>query len=471
MIERNTTSPQDFLVAVVGAGMGGLAAAMRLQKRGFRVDLYEASDRVGGLVDTIEHDGFLMEFGPNTVPDRNGAISALIDDLGIGEARQLPNPHARKRYIVRNGVPVALPTSLKEFATTPWLSLQAKARLLAEPLVPRRDPAEDGVTDESLYNLTRRRLGKEIADYAIDPFVAGTYGGSPRALSSTFVLSRLDEMEREFGSILIGAVRGALSSRKKAASSGPGELVNFREGMRTLPEAMASRLGASLKLKTLITRIAARQNGRFALHIVGKKRPRLYDGVICALSAHQLASLSIEDREGDVCDLSALAAIEHPPMSMIALGYREGQIAHPLDGFGLLVPSTEPYRVLGAIFASTLFEGRAPEGCALLMTFLGGRHPQDALLSEGDQIALATADLSRMLGIKGEPLFASTRTWRNSIPQYEVGYARTLLDVEKIERALPGLYLTGNWRDGISVADVVRHARESAHDLARFLHP
>lgn len=475
MFQLSRKDPSEYSVAIIGGGVGGMAAAMRLQKRGFSFDVFEAGHRPGGLVNTVERGEWRMEFGPNTIPDRQGVITELMADLGIADRRMLPNAVARKRFVVRDRQPVALPMSPKDFLTTPLLTPGAKARLLAEPLIPKRDAHEDGVRDESLYNLVRRRLGEELADYAIDPFIAGTYGGSPKTLSASHVLSKLEELEAEYGSLILGGVRAALKGRKasKTQDDEPkrSELVNFDTGVHVLTDAMAARLGDSLHLSTRVTKIAEQPDETFHLWCEGDDTPRPYDAIIVAMAAPAIARLELIDADGAPVDLSLFENIFHPPMTMLAIGYRRSQVAHPLDGFGMLVPSCEPYHVLGAIFASTIFEDRAPDDHVLLMSFLGGRNPEDAHLDQERQFEIATEELGELLGITGRPVFIESHTWPKAIPQYEVGYAETIARVEAMEKRMPGLRWTGNWRDGISVADVVRHGREVAHSMSRFLHP
>ena len=197
-------TPDEMTVAVIGAGIAGLSAAYHLAAQGFGVQLYEASSRVGGALYTHKEGPWRAELGPNTVPDRGGALIELIDELGLRPKLLKPSSSSPTRFIVNEGKLCALPSDAKSFLQTPLLSQAAKLRLLAEPVLPKREREPN--FDESLYSLAARRLGEEVVETLLDPFVAGTYAGSVRQLSSTYALSMLGELEREYGSIFYGAL-------------------------------------------------------------------------------------------------------------------------------------------------------------------------------------------------------------------------------------------------------------------------
>ena len=182
-------TPDQMTVGVVGAGIAGLTCAMRLRQAGFGIELFEASERTGGTLRTHREGPWRAELGPNTVPDRGGELIGLIDELGLRPRLLKPSSSAPTRYIVKGGELWPLPRSAQEFLATPLLSGPAKLRLAAEALVPKRQ-AEPGF-DESLYSLASRRFGEEVAQMLLDPFIAGTYAGSLKRLSSTYALGKL----------------------------------------------------------------------------------------------------------------------------------------------------------------------------------------------------------------------------------------------------------------------------------------
>jgi oxygen-dependent protoporphyrinogen oxidase len=467
-------SSQHPTVAVIGAGVGGLAAAWRLSRLGFTPLIFEAADTLGGAILTgRDEDGWRPELGPNTIPDKNCVVSDLIRELGIEHKLLAPDLSARRRFVVRSGRLHALPSSLQDFITTPLWSAQAKLRLLAEPLVPRRE--DDGV-DESLANFVRRRLGPELVDYAIDPFIAGTYAGKPQHLSALHTVGRVVALEQRSGSIAMGALRNALgralSNDPSSLQKKPLDLVNFEDGVQTLTDALADNLGdAGISLSSPVSAVVQRERGWTISYRDGKKqRSKTVDAVVLALPAWVIGKLDIRDKDGAALDPSFLADITHPPAQMLSLGFRREDVGHPLDGFGMLIPEIEGKNILGAVFNSTIFPRRAPPGHVLMTVFLGGaRAPHLGRLPREEALQTALIDLRELLDVRAAPVKVWGRQWDLAIPQPEVGWAGVLSKLAAFEARAPGLKLTGNWRAGISVSDTIAQGCAAADSVASHL--
>lgn len=432
-------------VAVVGGGVTGLAAAYRLHSRGHLVTVYEAAPRVGGVVRTERREGYLAEAGPNTLTEPDPLVAALLEELGLAGRRVEAAEAARTRYVVRGGRPVALPSSPSDLLTTRAFSLGAKLTILAEPFLRRGEPAGE----ESVAGFVRRRLGGEVLDYAADPFVAGIYAGDPAALSIRHALPRVYALEGEHGSLVRGAfARGRRSLRP----------FSFPDGLGEIPLALAARLGDRIRSDAPVQTIARAAPGWL---VRGADDETRHDAIVLAVPAHAFAALRMEGPSG--ARLAELAAIPHAPVGVVTLGFRCGDVAHRLDGFGVLVPAVERRRVLGTLFSSTLFPGRAPPGHVALTTFVGGaRQPELAALEAGAMVALVQAELAELLGARGEPTFRHVVRWSRAIPQYVVGYKRWLDLMAEIERANPGLFLAGSYRGGVALGDALRSGLEAA---------
>ncbi len=434
--------PNPRSIAIIGAGITGLTAAYRLTQRGHRVRVFEASDRVGGAIRTEHSDGWLIEAGPNTILAGDPALSALIEELGLAPERVAANPSAKKRYTVRGGLPVALPLSPPAFLASAQFSLGTKLRVLREFFA--RPPAL--ATDTSIDAFIRNRFGPEIADYVLNPFVTGIYAGDPTKLSARHAFPKLWSAAHTTGSLLRAQLAAAKSRPRDAG------IISFRRGLQTLPDALAARLPVGvLSLRSKVEMLTP--GARWTLgwrDAEGAMHAETFDAVIAALPAFPLAAL----RFGPAAEtpLASLDAIVHPPVASLFLGYHRDQIAHPLDGFGLLVPAREKHSFLGVLFSSTLFPDRAPPGHVALTVIVGGtRQPEIARLPAAAILARITPDLAQLLSVRGAPVFQRHTFWPRAIPQYDLGYDAHLATIAAAERAYPGFFVGGQVSDGISL--------------------
>lgn len=438
--------PSAKSIAVLGAGVTGLTAAHRLAQRGHRVRVFEITAHVGGAVHTEHAEGWLVERGPNSLLAGDPAVAALITELGLSGEVVTANPAAKHRYIVRRGQPVAAPLSPPAFLRSNLFSTGAKLRVLTELLAPKRTRT----TDLSLETLIASHFGQEVVDYALNPFVAGVYAGNPKRLSARHAFPRLWEMEQQHGSLLRGQIAAARQRRARGEPANAG-IISFRDGLQALPNALAAALPAGTI--TTEARVEALLPGR-TWNVVWRSgtetRNESFDRVIVALPAPALAQL----RFGPLAErpLASLDTIEHPPLASLFLGYRREQVAHPLDGFGLLVPEVERRALLGVIFSSALFAGRAPKDHVALTVMVGGtRQPELARLPADELLAAITPELQTLLGVKGAPVFQRHAFWARAIPQYNLGYERDLETMAAVERAHDGLLIGGQVRDGIAL--------------------
>lgn len=442
-------------VLVVGAGLTGLSTAHHLRRAGHEVTVVDAGDAPGGVMRSVARDGWLAERGPNSCM-LTADVAAMIDAAGATPALLRAAPAGQVRYIVRDGRPVALPMSPPAFVRTPLFGAAGKLRLLREPFVARR--AEGG--DESIADFVRRRLGREVLDWAIDPFVSGVYAGDPERLSVGHAFPRLVALEREHGSLIRGAIamarkRGAARATE-AASGQRGAMISFRGGMEALPAALARTLGPRVQCGTRLVAIAPQPGGgvRALLERDGVRADVDADAVVLTLPLHALAHVALpEAARGHV---ATVAACRYPAVHSLALGFRREQVAHPLDGFGMLVPRREGRTLLGTLFSSSLFPDRAPAGHVLLTCFVGGmRRPDLAGATTGELLPVVLAELQALLGVRGEPVFVEHAAWPHAIPQYELGHDRIVTAAEALERTVPGVILDGQFRRGVSVGDCV----------------
>jgi len=426
-------------IVVVGAGISGLAAAHGLRESGHDPIVFDCDVVSGGRVRSERIGGFLMEHGANTLAGPAPAAQSLIDGFGLQHQVMRQSPAARRRYLVRGGRARAL-------AIAPWRSIP---RLLMEPFVPVRRG------DETVAEFALRRLGREMLDYVIDPLVGGLFAGDPRQLGVSAVFPRLKRFEREHGSILLGAMRA------RAACTARG-LYSFAHGLGTLPRALAGGVSHQVFLGHRVESVQRLARGRFRLRVrCGSSTAWMTaDGVIVALPAYAAAQV-LAGLDRDLAQ--ALAEIAHPPIAVVFLGYGPGAIAHPLDGPGMLAPAVEKRAVLGMLFSSSLFPGRAPPRHVALTAYVGGaRQPQLARLRPQELIALAHAEARKLLDASAAPMVARTRCWPRGLPQPGVDHERRLARLAAFEAEHPGLFLTGNYLAGVSATACVEQAVRTA---------
>ncbi len=452
-----TAAAEPLDVVVVGAGISGLTAAFRLRRGGLRVAVLEAAARAGGAIETFSEnraDGdWRFEMGPNTVLASDESVGRLIRDAGLEGETLVAAPRAKRRYLCKGGRLVPLPGGPPGLLATPLFSAGAKLRLLREPWI---GPPPAGV-EETIAQFVRRRLGHEVLDYAVGPFVSGVYAGDPERLSARWAVPKIHALEREHGSL----IRGAIALRKTGRKGPGGGMISFREGLEELPRRLAREIG-DVRMGVSVESVTPHAGGFTVATSAGPVAARR---VVLAVPAEAAARLLEAATAGAS---RTLAEIPYAAVALVSLGWRREEVGHPLDGFGFLVPRREGLRLLGCLFPSELFPGRAPESHVALAAFAGGRtDPELAGWDEERIAATLIGELRAPLSLRGEPAFQLVRRWPRAIPQYEVGHGRFVERAKEIETALPGLRLAGNYLGGISVPDCIRNATALAEEMLR----
>jgi len=437
-------------VAVIGAGITGLTAAFYLKRAGVPVVLFEGGSRVGGVIQSLRRDGFLAEFGPNTILETSPKIAQLVRDAGLAARKLESHPSAGARYVVRYRRPIEMPGSPPGFFTTKLFTLGAKLAVLREPFIaPRRDGVE-----ESIGQFVVRRFNREFLDHAIDALVAGIYAGDPNKLSLPHAFPKLKALEDKYGSMIKGQILGARERKKSGeVAKDRAAKFSFDEGLQVLPDTLAAALGESLKLNSPVRRLARASAGWRVVTATGEAE---FDAVIYCGTAYRLAELPIECAAANGLGLQVLSEIIYPPVASVVLGFRREAVEHSCQGFGMLIPKIEGFKILGTIFSSALFPNRAPAGHLTLTSYIGGaRYPELALLRPDELIEAVLTDLRVLLGVRGKPVYAQTATYPKAIPQYNVGYGKYRQLLNDAEAAAPGLYFAGHYRDGVSLGDSI----------------
>jgi len=447
-------------VAVIGGGMSGLSAAQELRARGFSVVVLERQARPGGNAASERIGGFLMEHGPSTIPADSTIAAEYSQTLGLEPGRCDLGDDVRSRYLVKQGRLEGISTHALGFLTSNYLSLQGRLRMMAEFAVPRGGAALG--QEESVEEFCTRRFGSEFSRAVMDPMVGGIYAGSAETLSVSAIFPKLVELEKKAGSI----VRGAMLRRARGGRMPGSRLYSWRDGVGALPEALARRLASIVRTGVTVRRVTACAGGGFQVDLGadGKLKSR---AVVVATQPHVSAQL-LEHLDSETAD--AARAIPAPPLAVAFLGYRRDQIAHPLDGLGFLAPRNAGSLLNGAQFCSTMFAGRAPKGHVAIACYIGGaRAPALGGLTADALIDLARTELRDLVGVRGDPVVAQTRHWARGLPQYTLGHEERTKVLGQASERHPGLFLTGNYFDGPSVAACLGVSRRVAGEVAKTL--
>ena len=453
-------------VVVVGGGIAGLATAFRVEQALRRrrvsgsVTVLEAGPRVGGNIRSEVADGFTLEWGPNGFLDNVPSTLQLASDLGLGQELHKADPRAAIRYLWRNERLHPLPTGPLSFLTNPVLSLAGRLRVLLEPFQ-GRGPTDE---DESVQTFGVRRIGREAADVLIDAMVSGVFAGNAATLSLPSAFPKMRAMEAQHGSL----VKAMIARRRTGAGGGPsgpgGTLTSFRAGMETLPRALAESLGNSVRVDAPVRGLRRDEaTGTWSL-LLSEGEELSADHVVLAVPASSAADIA-ESVSHDLAD--ALRDTETASLAVVALGYRESDLASSPDGFGFLVPRSEKLRILGSLRDSTIFPGRAPAGHALLRVMIGGAHdPYAVSLSNEELLDIVRGDLATTLGISADPVVARVFRHPLGISQYTLGHGRRVASVQNLLESMPGLTVTGSSYLGVSLNSCVENAALEADAVA-----
>jgi oxygen-dependent protoporphyrinogen oxidase len=448
-------------VVVIGAGISGLTSAYLLSKKGFNIRILEKKSEVGGSIESLTEKGFLFDRGPNSALETTPVISQLVEELNLKGELLYANKAANKRYILRNNELHALPMSPPALVKTKLFSAKAKFRLLAEPFIGK---SNDGYY-QSLAEFVRRRLGQEFLDYAINPFVAGVYAGRPEDLSVKSAFPKLYALEEKYGGLIIGTIRSIRERKKRAEKSKQSaKMLSFKSGMIALPKAIANYFGDKLILSAEVVSVDKTADG----YIVSYRHKEMDEAIVCDAVLSTVPSYVAGDlfSKFDTGFKIHCDSIYYPPVLVYFLAYNKKDIKQPLDGFGFLIPEKEKKSFLGALWSSVIFPFRADDNFATFTLFIGGSRNPDFVKEDRNKLLdRVRNEFEELMKINGKPVYSSHRFWEKAIPQYNIGYIEHERFFDEFEKQNPGLFISGNFRGGISVGDCIKNAELVAEKI------
>jgi len=446
---------------VIGAGISGLSAAIELVKKGFDVTVLERENRAGGVIGTITRDSFKAESGSNSVMVNSQKTLDFLNEVGLKDKIEISGNQAKNRFFVKSGKTTPVPMGPLALLTTPLFSFWGKLRMFCEPFIKPEDPE----SDPSIAEFTTHRFGKEVLDYAMNPFMAGVYAANPEKLSTKNAFPPFWNLVQKYGSV----IKGGMKARKEKMAAGnffKPIMISFKGGMQTLTDGLAEELGDRIKLGAKIISIDSSCDGWEVSWGTDKEDVcEIYSALVLAVPAPEIAKLPLNGSLSAL--LEPLSKIIYAPIVTYTMGFRRQDVAHLLNGFGVLTPEKENLSILGSLFISSIFEDRAPKDCVTLTNYIGGmRHPEFTKLSREDLRDLILKDLQKLLGTKGRPIFEEMFVWKHAIAQYNVGYQEFLDIINDIEKSLPSLTLVGAYRGGVGVSTCLENGVEHARKLA-----
>lgn len=455
---------------VVGAGISGLTTAYALQKANVSTLIVEGAARPGGMIRSVQRDGYLLECGPQSFSG-SSAITSICSDLDLLDERVLADPKA-PRFVLVNGALQAVPMNPLGLLASPLLGGGTKRAILRDLLGKSVAPEPD----ESVANFVRRKFSERLLDRLVGPFVSGIYAGDPEKLSLRAAFPILHEAEKASGSVLRGifpALKARAAKRPKGPK-GPRErptLQTFSEGNEMLIKALVLNLGERLQCGVEVMGVEHLDPGRDAQAPRFRVTVRTPQGeetveaerLVLAVPTNVVGRLlGALDKEFE----KQLGGVEYAGVAVVSLGYRKKDVSHSLDGFGFLVPRSAGLNDLGTVWNSSLFPGRAPEGEALLTSFVGGATNPDALQQSETALAeMIHREITPLLGIRQEPVFSNVTIWPRALPQYNLGHTARLAALEELREKFLGLYFAGNYLNGPAIGTCVEQALKVADEI------
>lgn len=449
-------------IGIIGGGISGISLASKLsimKKNGkdISVTLFEASPRLGGTIDTVHKDGYIIEAGTNGFLDSKPFTTEVFTDAGLAHKLVKSNDNARKRYIQRYGALQRMPENAPAFFASKLLSWKGKLRLGMEFFIAQKNDGED----ETLASFARRRLGGEALDFLIGPMVSGIFAGDPEKMSLCSSFPVIADLEKNYG----GLVKGMLKKRnKKSGPAGPGGVLTSYEGgmvcaVNDLADTCVAN-GAEIIKNAPVTKVS-KIDGKYQVEAGGKTYS--FDKLALCCPSYESAKI-LKDMNKELSD--TLVSIPYAPIFATGLGFHAEDVQDDIDGFGYLIPAKEGRDILGTLFTSSMFPVQAPKGKKFLRIMAGGDRRHELLKkSDEELLEICLRDIKDVLNVTGKPYMVQTFRYDNAIPQYYVGHREKVAKIEKLTSELGNIYVGGNVLYGIGLNDCTKTSKIIAEKI------
>jgi oxygen-dependent protoporphyrinogen oxidase len=458
-------------LAIIGGGISGLAAAWQATQDRIPFQLFEATDRLGGILQTeYTEDGLAVEGGAESCLRSKPEFYDMCCELGLESEMVSTMRENSGAFVVRDGelhpIPqgfrLMAPSTFWPFLRSELISWPGKLRAGLDLVLPVKNRTKEE-PEESLSEFVSRRLGAEVLHYLAQPLVAGIYGADPQCLSLEATMPLFQRLEAEHGSVIRGL--RALGTEQEAQGARYNLFFSLERGFGSVVEAIAEQVPeGTLHTGSRVDYLKPGDDGRWAVKVRGQKE-KTFDSVVVALPAPAAASL-LESFLPDVSQ--QIAEIECRPAVTVNLVYeRETYLDHVPRAYGFVVPSRERRPILACTFSSRKWPNRGSRSSGILRTYFGGPGQEWAVsASDEDLVDISVNEMSQLLRLKERPTSFSVHRWPVGLPEYRVGHRRRVQEIRKGLDTHPTLSLAGNYLDGVGMPDCVRLGRKAASTMA-----
>lgn len=479
-------------IVIIGGGISGLSSAFYLQReaerqgRELEITIVDGAPALGGKINTLQRDGFVIEKGPDSFLARKLAIIDLAEELGIADELTTTNPGAKKTYILHQrklfpmpaGLVLGVPTEIGPFVKTGLLSWGGKLRALMDLVLPVRKEQ----SDESLGGFLERRVGNQVMRRIAEPLLAGIYAGDLKKLSLQATFPQFAASERKHGSL----IRGMQHNRKVSAAAGAlpavakgGTFLTFKGGLSSLVNALDKALSKmQRRLSTKVVEIkrcadlalssdqavsSASEGARYEV-VLDSGETLWADQIVMTAPAYNAVELL-----APLTEVNELRAINYVSVANVVLAFDKATFGLDFDGSGFVVPRSEGLQITACTWTSNKWLHSSPNDKVLLRCYVGRSGDEESVrLPDAELIKAVRRDIEETMGIKAEPLFVEITRLPRSMPQYPVGHVENMKQLrERFEQELPGVWITGAAFDGVGLPDCIRQGKEAAQELLK----
>ena len=425
---------------IIGAGISGLSTANFLSKKITNFLIIESSDKVGGIIDSFESEGYTCENGPNTVLNNNMGVQELIDDLNLSEEIIYPDEQGVKnRYVLLNGKPTKIPLTFYDFFSTPLLSFFSKLRILLEVFIPRHKKNTD------VKSFISRRFGSEFHDKLIVPFLTGIYADDTKFMSAKHTLKNIWELEQKYGSVILGMIKMKRKSKPK--------IFTLLGGLSKLTDILKLKFDDKILFNTSISKIEKTSDG-FNL-ITNKEEKISCKNIISTIPSYSLSCLIPDNKLKHL-----LAKKDYIPIDVFHFGYDKKSLKNKIDGFGLLTKPEDNKSFLGILYSSNIFKHVSGETNFLFTILVGGKRQRNLCKKNPKEIEnIILKEINSLLKINSKPQFIKHYRWKRGIPTYDLSISDLILEIVRFENENPNFNIHGNFHKGVSVSDCILNSK------------